>query len=110
MAWAGVCDKIRPMADKDYIQILKERAKKSHVYKKYQLIGLLIAQLLEDEKHKSLYIKLAKEHNDEHLLAIAKDVAERKKIENKGAYFMKVLMKTHPYLLKTLKRKTNDKN
>lgn len=95
------------MENKDYLEILKERAKKSHVYRKYQMIGLMIAQLLNDEKHKSLYIKLAKEHNNEHLLSIAKDVAERKNIENKGAYFMKVLVKTHPYLFKKSSRKNS---
>jgi hypothetical protein len=84
------------MDNKDYLKTLKERAKKSRVYKKYQFTGLLIAQLLNDEKHKSLYIKLAKKHSGDHLLNIAKDVSERKKIENKGAYFMKVLVKTHP--------------
>ena len=41
------------MLEKEYLEILKERGKQSHVYKKYQLTGLLIAQLLEDEKHKS---------------------------------------------------------
>ena len=92
--------------DKNYLKTIKERAKKSHVYKKYQFTGLLIAQLLNDEKHKSLYIKLAKKHPGGHLLSIAKDVAERKNIENKGGYFMKVLQKTHPYLLKNPKSKT----
>ena len=86
--------------NKNYLETLKERAKKSHVYRKYQLTGLIIARLLNDEKHKSLYIKLAKEHNNQHLLGIAKDVSERKKIQNKGGYFMRVLSKTHPYLLK----------
>ena len=86
--------------DKNYLKTIKERVKKSHVYKKYQFTGLLIAQLLNDEKHKSLYIKLAKKHPGGHLLSIAKDVAERKNIENKGGYFMKVLQKTHPYILK----------
>lgn len=93
------------MENKDYLKTLKERAKTSHVYKKYQFTGLLIAQLLNDDKHKSLYIKLAKKHPSDHLLSIAKDVSERKNIENKGAYFMKVLQKTHPYLLKGLKKK-----
>lgn len=98
------------MENKDYLETLKERAKKSRVYKSYQFIGLTIAQLLNDEKHKSLYIKLAKEHNQSHLLGIAKDVAERKNIENKGGYFMKVLAKTHPHLLKNLKKKNDEKN
>ncbi|MEK7548906.1 MAG: hypothetical protein AAB496_00210 [Patescibacteria group bacterium] len=95
----------KEMEDGDYLKTLRERAKTSHVYKKYQFTGLLIAQLLNDEKHKSLYIKLAKEHDQNHLLSIAKDVAERKNIENKGGYFMKVLMKTHPYLLRSSKKK-----
>ncbi len=93
------------MTGKDYLETIKERAKKSRVYKKYQFTGLLIAQLLNDEKHKSLYIKLAKKHPGDHLLSIAKDVSERKNIENKGGYFMKVLVKTHPYLLKNPKSK-----
>ncbi len=91
------------MEEKDYLEILKERAQKSRVYKKYQLTGLLIAQLLNDEKHKSLYIKLAKKHNSDDLLRIAKDVAERKNIKNKGAYFMKVLQ--NKSFLKTVKIK-----
>lgn len=86
---------------KDFLKTIKERAEKSKVYKRYQLIGLIIAQLLNDEKHKSLYIKLAKQHNPDHLLSIAKDVSERKNIENKGGYFMIVLAKTHPYLFKS---------
>lgn len=88
------------MPEKTYLEILQERAKTSRVYKKYQLTGLLIAQLLNDEKHKSLYIKLAKKHKSDDLLRIARDVSERKKIKNKGAYFMKVLIKTHPNILK----------
>ncbi len=78
------------MINKDYLKTIKERAAESHVYKKFQLTGLLIAQLLNDEKHKSLYIKLAKEYNNQELLSLAKDVSERKKIENKGGYFMKL--------------------
>ena len=80
------------MEDKnEYMDELKKRSRESRVYKEYQLMGLLIAEALEDEKHKSLYIKLAKEHDGDELLKIAKDVAERANIENKGAYFMKIL-------------------
>lgn len=75
---------------KGYLDTLKERAKTSRVYRKYQLIGLLISQILEDEEHKALYIKLAKEHDEEKLLALAKDIGERKNVQNKGAYFMRV--------------------
>lgn len=78
------------MIDKDYIKTIKERSKKSRVYKKFQAIGLMISQLLNDEKHKALYIKLVKQHDEQELLRLAKNVAERKNIKNKGAYFMKI--------------------
>jgi len=97
------------MIEKDYLQILRDRAKKSRVYKKYQLTGLLIAQLLEDEKHKSLYIKLAKKYNGDGLLRIAKDISERKKIKNKGGYFMRILTTTYPDILKNNKNNLKNK-
>ncbi len=75
-----------------YIAELKRRAKESHVYRKHQLIGLEIADILGDPAHKALYIKLAKEGNSRHLLAIAKDVALRKTVKRPGAYFMRVVM------------------
>lgn len=75
----------------DYLEILKKRAKESKVYSYHQLIGLTIAETLKDEKHKALYIKLAKLHNADKLLSLAKDVADRKNVKNKGAYFMKLL-------------------
>lgn len=77
-----------------YLKKLKERAKKSRVYRKYQLIGLEISQILGDEKHKSLYIKLAKEKGAERLLRLAKEISEKKSVKNRGAYFMFCLIKT----------------
>jgi hypothetical protein len=74
-----------------YLKKLRQRGKDSHVYRKYQLIGLEIAQILHDEKHKSLYIKLAKERGADRLMRLAKEVADRKNIKNQGAYFMKLL-------------------
>lgn len=85
-------------SSKSYFDELKKRSKKSRVYKKYQLTGLEIANILEDWSHKSLYIKLAKEHGDR-LLAIAKSVAEKKNVKNKGAYFMKIIHNTNPRIL-----------
>lgn len=76
---------------KDYLKELKERGKTSRVYREYQLVGLLVAEILGDEKHKSLYIKLAREHGTEKMLRLAKDVADRKRVKNKGAYFMRML-------------------
>jgi len=77
-----------------YVAELKRRGKESHVYKKYQLIGLEISQILADEKHKALYIKLAKETDADTLMRLAKDVAERPNVKNKGAYFMSLIKGT----------------
>lgn len=88
------------MIDKDYLKKIKERSKESHVHRKFQFIGLEIATLLNDQKHKALYIKMAKERNPETLLAIAKDVSMRKNIENKGGYFMKVVQSKLPKINK----------
>lgn len=85
-----------PRATSSYVDELKRRAKESHVYRKYQLMGLAIAEALKDERHKSLYIKLAKERGGEALLALAKDVAERRGVKNRGAYFMALIAKTAP--------------
>lgn len=74
-----------------YLKELRRRGKESHVYRKYQLIGLEIAQILHDEKHKSLYIKLAKERGADQLIKLAKEVAERRDVKKPGAYFMKLL-------------------
>ncbi len=74
-----------------YVKKLRQRSKTSHVYRKYQLFGLEISQILKDEKHKSLYIKLAKERGAERLLRLAKEVAEKRGIKNPGAYFMTLL-------------------
>ncbi len=75
----------------NYLKQLKEREKKSHVYTEFQLLGLEIADILKDRKHKALYIKLAKNGNGRELLAIAKDVADRSTVKNKGAYFMAIV-------------------
>ena len=74
-----------------YVKNLKKRGSESRVYRKYQLVGLEISQILQDEKHKSLYIKLAKERGGERMRRLAKDVAERRDVKNKGAYFMKMM-------------------
>lgn len=82
--------------NKEYLPILTDRAKKSKVYKSYQLTGLTLAELLEDDQHKSLYIRLAKKYSNDYLLKLAKNIAEKKSVTNKGAYFMSVFFqKTH---------------
>ncbi len=77
--------------DQDYFEELRRRSKESRVYSRHQLLGLEIAKILGDEKHKALYIKLAKENNPEILLTLAKRISENVKVKNKGAYFMKIL-------------------
>jgi len=62
---------------------------KNRVSSKFQSTGLAIAEILGDQAHKALYIKLAKEHDEEKLMSLAKDVAGRKNIKNPGAYFMR---------------------
>lgn len=75
---------------KPYLEELKDRSKKTRAYTKHQLLGLEIAEILEDEKHKALYIKLAKNGNPGALKRLAQEIKERKGIKNKGAYFMKL--------------------
>jgi len=77
--------------DQSFLEELKDRKKKSKAYSLHQLLGLEVAQLLNDEAHKSLYIRLVKKHPGIDLLALAKDVATRKNVSNKGAYFMTVI-------------------
>jgi len=76
---------------KKYLEELARRKKESHVHRKFQLDGLEIAKMLGDEKHKSLYIKLAKQHDPQNLRRLAKEVLENKNIRNPGAYFMSCL-------------------
>lgn len=74
-----------------YLRELKKRKKETRAYTKHQVLGLEISRILGDEKHKSLFIKLAKEGDANELLETAKKIAEKSSISNKGAYFMKVI-------------------
>jgi len=77
----------------NYFHALEQRARKNRAYRDYQLIGLEIAAILGDLKHKSLYIKLAKNRDQHQLLKLAKTVAANKHIKNRGAYFMRLITK-----------------
>lgn len=70
---------------------IKKRAKESHAYQPHQWAGLEIAEILGDHKHRALYIKLAKKFGADRLLRLAKNVAEKPHVKNKGGYFMKLL-------------------
>ena len=81
--------------DTSYLEELKKRGKESKVYKKYQMTGLEVAEILQDKEHKALYIKLAKEGDGDAMIRLAKDIAERKGVKNRGAYFMKLWHENH---------------
>lgn len=78
---------------KNYLEELKKRSARSGISKKYQAMGLELAKILNDKKHKSLYIKLMKEGNPARLMWLAADIADRKNVKNMGGYFMRLLPK-----------------
>jgi hypothetical protein len=76
----------------DYLRHLAGRAKESKVYSAHQMVGLELSQILHDRFNKALYIRLAKTHPDhQRLLMLAKDIAGRQGVVNRGAYFMRLL-------------------
>lgn len=83
-------------------QILKNfnPAEDKYISREFQSFGIYLSEQLDDYKHKSLYIKLAKEtHRSilEKALSFAVDSGAR----NKGALFM--------WKLKQLRSNSNDK-
>ena len=83
-------ESVRKLSEK-YFEALSDRSRRSRAFRDYQLIGLQLAEILFDRRHKALYIKLAKEYNTDKLLELAAKIEERDDIRNRGAYFMKVL-------------------
>ncbi|MDO8470252.1 MAG: hypothetical protein Q7S84_04555 [bacterium] len=79
-----------------YLEALKRRTTKSRAYKRHQQVGAEIAELLHDQKHTSLYIKLAMQHDERELRAAAKRAAEDPNVRNPGAYFMRLLHNLQP--------------
>jgi len=70
------------LADYDY------KDQKKYVSREFQDYGLRLAKELNDEKHKSLYIKLAKE-TPRHLLEQAKAfVKDARNVKSKARLFM----------------------
>jgi hypothetical protein len=84
------------MGRQRYVDIIRERGKHSRVHYKYQLTGLELAEMLGDRTHASLYIKLAKERNADELKQLARSVIDRKRVRNRGAYFMYLLSSSSP--------------
>lgn len=83
-------------------QVLKkfDPVKDKYVSREFQTYGLFLAEQLEDYKHRSLYIKLAKTVHRSILDKALSFVADSK-ASNKGALFMWKLKE-----LKNEKRKT----
>ncbi len=76
-----------------YLKVLEERQKDSRVLFKHQSTGLELAEILGDkkEKNKAVFMKLAKDYDNNSLIELAKDIASRKSVRNKTAYFMSML-------------------
>lgn len=74
--------------------------KKKYVTREFQDYGLRLAQELDDEKRKSLYIKLAKE--------IPRKILEEARIFVKDAYKVKNKAKLFMWKLKELKTRAAD--
>lgn len=87
---------------KGYLNTLKDRKKESRVYEQYQFVGLEIAAMLDDLSHKALYIKLAKERDNDTLLGLAKTIGTNLNVRNKGAYFMSQIRAKAPKKQKRL--------
>jgi hypothetical protein len=76
---------------REYIKTLAKRSKESKIYKPFQSTGLMLAEILNDQEHKAIYIRLCKIYDNQELIIKARDVAERRGIKNMGAYFMKMI-------------------
>ena len=74
----------------DYIKLLKKRADTSHVHTKHQLVGLQIADMLNDRERKTFYIKLAKYNDEQDIRNLAKISIEKASINIPAAYFIKI--------------------
>ena len=75
--------------------------KDKYVSREFQQYGYELAEALGDLKHKSLYIKLAKEEPRGFLETAKNFVKDAANVKNKGALFM--------WKLKQLKEKTKKK-
>ncbi|MHB9019354.1 MAG: hypothetical protein ACYC3G_00550 [Minisyncoccota bacterium] len=94
---------------KEYIKTLAKRAKESKVYKPFQATGLMLAEILDDQENKAIYMRLCKIYDNQELIIKARDVAERKGITNMGAYFMKMIKDIRKIEHPKLTRKTKNK-
>ena len=95
---------------REYIKTLSKRARASKVYKEFQSTGLMLAEILDDQENKAIYMRLCKIYDNQELIIKARDVAERRSITNMGAYFMKMIkdvrkLEREKFTYKTKKKK-----
>jgi hypothetical protein len=81
---------LHPMRQEEYFSLLNQRAKQSHAYRAFQTTGTDVADILGDQKHIALYIKIAKTVNAQVLLQTAKLIMQNNNVRNPGAYFMRI--------------------
>ena len=73
---------------KDILADRSSKTAKRNISQEYQDYGIRLAQALNDEKHKSLYIKLAKEKPRNHLENAKEFVLDYYGAKNKARIFM----------------------
>ncbi len=65
-----------------------QTSKKSRISKEYQSYGLYLTRLLNDQKHKNLYIKMAKNIERGILERAVSFISDANTVENKARLFM----------------------
>ena len=78
------------MDKEEYLSLLNRRFKESRSYRAFQTTGTDIADILGDQKHIALYIKIAKTIDGQTLLQTAKLIMQNGNVRNPGAYFMRI--------------------
>jgi len=84
----------------DLLKDYKESDEDKYISREFQKYGYNLAEELGDLKHKSLYIKLAKETPRGFLETARSYIKDAKDVENRGALFM--------WKLKELKKSRNE--
>lgn len=80
-----------------------------YISREFQSFGIHLAESLDDYKHKSLYIKLAK-NTPRAILEKALSFCVDSKAKNKGALFMWKLKQIKEETKKNIERKETEKN
>lgn len=73
---------------KSVLDKYKVEEEDKYISREFQQYGYELAMELGDEKHKALYIKLAKEHSRGHMEAARNFVKDANNVKSKGRLFM----------------------